>query len=71
MTIDALTLLVSKTIGYTGNIVWDTSKPDGAPRKLMCSDKLRSTGWKPRLTIDKGLKATYEWYLSEVMLNDG
>jgi GDP-L-fucose synthase len=53
-------------IGYNGNIEWDSSKPDGASRKLLDSSKIESLGWSPKTPIDIGLKLTYQWYLKSI-----
>jgi len=50
-------------VGYTGSIEWDKSKPDGAPRKLLDSGRIKSLGWKEQTDFDTGLKLTYQWYL--------
>lgn len=50
-------------VGYTGKIEWDTSKPDGAPRKLLDSSRIQSLGWKPIKPFEDGLKETYDWYI--------
>lgn len=62
-TIKELTETVAKVVGYSGNIVWDTTKPDGAPRKLMNVDRLRELGWKYSIDLESGLEGTYEWFL--------
>lgn len=54
---------VAKVIGYNGKIVWDTSKPDGTPRKFMDSKKLRKLGWLPNYDLDSGLRDAYDWFL--------
>lgn len=54
---------IADVIGYTGEILCDTDKPDGAPRKLLDSSRLRAFGWKPQLDFEVGLKSTYRWYL--------
>jgi GDP-L-fucose synthase len=54
---------VAKAVGYDGPIEWDSTFPDGTPRKLLDSNKVRETGWVPRITLMSGLKQTYEWYL--------
>lgn len=54
---------IARVIGYSGVIEWDTSKPDGAPRKLLDSSRLRAFGWKPAVNFEEGLKDTYQWYL--------
>lgn len=62
-TIKKLTETVAEVVGYSGNIVWDTSKPDGAPRKLMNVDRLKELGWQYSIDLESGLKSTYEWFL--------
>jgi GDP-L-fucose synthase len=54
---------IAKVIGFKGNLTFDSSKPDGAPRKLMNSSKLRAFGWQPQYNLEQGLIQTYEWYL--------
>jgi GDP-L-fucose synthase len=51
---------VGNIVGYSGQIKFDASKPDGAPRKLMNSSRLNALGWKPQVTLESGLKKTYE-----------
>jgi GDP-L-fucose synthase len=58
---------IAHVIGYSGTISWDTSKPDGAPRKLLDSSRLRDFGWKPAVDFEEGLKGTYQWYLDHVL----
>lgn len=55
--------LVGQVVGYTGRIVYDTSKPDGTPRKLLDVTRLASTGWRARTGLAEGLAATYAWFL--------
>jgi GDP-L-fucose synthase len=59
-----LAQLVRRVIGYTGNIVYDTSKPDGTPRKLVDAARMMSLGWRPRVSLEDGIRSTYEWYLA-------
>lgn len=54
--------IVKKCVGYEGNIVWDSSKPDGTPRKLLDISKLKALGWSPKINLNDGIKRTYEWY---------
>ena len=54
---------IADVIGYNGEMEWDTSKPDGAPRKLLDSSRLRAFGWRPSVDFVTGLRATYQWYL--------
>ena len=62
ISISALTNLIKKYINYEGEILFDHSKPDGNPRKLLDSSKLFSLGWKPKYSLDKGIELTYKWY---------
>lgn len=64
VSIKELADLVGEVVGFTGKIEWDTSKPDGTPRKLLDTSRLGNIGWKPRITLERGLKETYEWFLS-------
>lgn len=57
-----LAQMIKKVTGFQGEIVLDPSKPDGTPRKLTDISKLKKIGWKPKITLAEGLKATYEWY---------
>lgn len=58
---------IARVVGYSGTIEWDTSKPDGAPRKLLDSNRLRAFGWQPAVDFEAGLKSTYQWYLDNVI----
>ena len=58
---------IARVVGYSGAIEWDTSKPDGAPMKLLDSSRLRAFGWKPAVDFETGLKGTYQWYLDNVI----
>ena len=60
--IKELALLVKDVAGFTGGVEFDTSKPDGAPRKLLDSGRLRALGWTPKTSLDEGIRRTYEWY---------
>lgn len=63
VTIKELAELVKETVGFEGELVWDKTKPDGTPRKLMDSSKILGLGWKPKITLKEGLKDTYKWYV--------
>ena len=63
VTIQELAETVKKVTEYAGDISWDTSKPDGTPRKLMDNSKLRSLGWQPTIDLEQGLQSTYQWFL--------
>ncbi len=62
VTIKELTETIAKIIGYKGKIKWDTTKPDGTPRKLLDVSKLHSLGFKHKIDLVEGVKRTYEWY---------
>jgi GDP-L-fucose synthase len=57
---------ISEVTGFTGSIEYDTSKPDGAPRKLMDNSKLKSLGWQPQYTLKEGLEDAYRWYVENI-----
>ena len=63
VTIDELSRMVMRAVGFAGDLVHDTSKPDGTPRKLMSNDKLAAMGWSPQISLEQGLKTTYRWFL--------
>jgi GDP-L-fucose synthase len=63
--IGELAELVAQTVGFTGTIERDTSKPDGTPRKLMDGEKIRALGWRPKITLRKGLADAYRAFLAE------
>lgn len=54
---------VKNVVGYDGEVIFDTSKPDGTPRKILDSSKVNSLGWKPEKELESGLKETYSWFL--------
>ncbi|MDM7490522.1 GDP-L-fucose synthase [Rhodococcus sp. CSLK01-03] len=58
--------IVAEEVGYTGNIEWDTSKPDGTPRKLLDVSKLRASGWEPKIDLRSGIASTIAWYREHV-----
>ena len=58
---------ICKIVGFKGALVYDTSKPDGTPRKLMDSSRLRALGWQPRIPLDDGIAQTYAWYLENAV----
>lgn len=63
ITIKELAETIQQTIGHKGDIVWDSSKPDGTPRKLMDVSKMHSLGWKHRMELREGIEKTYQWFL--------
>jgi GDP-L-fucose synthase len=63
ISIKELAGLLARIVGYRGKITFDTSKPDGTPRKLMDSSRLIALGWTPEISLENGIKQTYEWFL--------
>jgi len=64
ISIKDLALLLKKVVGYTGELVFDTTKPDGAPRKYLDVSKADKLGWKYSTELEQGLEQTYTWYLA-------
>ena len=62
LSIRELAELIRSVVGFTGEIVWDSSKPDGTPRKLLDVSRLHDLGWKHQVRLKEGLKITYDWY---------
>jgi GDP-L-fucose synthase len=60
-----LTEIVSRVVGYTGVMEWDSSKPDGTPRKLLDVSKLTAMGWSATTPLEDGLRATYQWWIDQ------
>ena len=63
LTIRDLAELVAEVVGFEGTLTFDTSKPDGTPRKLLDVSRLRALGWTPRIGLREGVQDTYRWYL--------
>ena len=55
---------IKSVVGFEGELIFDSTKPDGNPRKLLDSTKINNLGWKPSISLQKGLKITYEWFLN-------
>jgi GDP-L-fucose synthase len=53
-------------VGYEGEVVWDGSRPDGTPRKLLDVSRMKGMGWRPRIDLSTGMKETYAWYCSQL-----
>lgn len=66
-----LAFLIGSVVGYEGEIVFDTSKPDGTPRKVLDISRLRDLGWEPTIALPDGIRRTYEWALSSGYLTNG
>ena len=56
--------IIKETVGFKGKIVYDKTKPNGTPRKLMDATKIKALGWQPKISIQDGIKQTYDWYCS-------
>ena len=63
VTIKGLADTIQRVIGHQGQIIWDTSKPDGTPRKLMDISKMKEIGWEYSTELEDGIKKTYDWFL--------
>lgn len=66
VTIKELAAIVAEAVGYNGEIVWDTTKPDGTPQKLLDVSELAKAGWTASISLSDGIKRTVEWYRSNV-----
>ncbi|NBW27566.1 MAG: GDP-L-fucose synthase [Flavobacteriaceae bacterium] len=66
LTIKDLALLIQKIVGHNGKIIWDESKPDGTPRKLLDVSKMHSLGWKHQINLEDGIRKTYDWFLENI-----
>ena len=64
--IKELALIIKNIVGHNGKIIWDTSKPDGTPRKLMDVSKMKEIGWEYSTELEDGIKKTYEWFLENI-----
>src|SRR5438093_10438610 len=62
ISIRELAELICDVVGFEGELAWDTTKPDGTPRKLLDITKIRALGWKPAITLREGIARTYEWF---------
>ena len=63
VTIKELTEIIVDVVGYAGEVEWDTSKPNGTPRKLLNVDKIHKLGWKHKIGLREGIVSTYKWYM--------
>ena len=64
VSIKELAELIQGIVGFEGEIDWDSSKPDGTPRKLLDVSRLEALGWKPTIALEQGIKSTYEWFVA-------
>ena len=65
ITIAGLAELVRHTVGFEGGVLWDDTKPDGTPRKLLDVSRMKELGWSAAIALEEGLKRTYEWYVAQ------
>ena len=66
LTIAELAVLVAHVVGYTGRILFDPSRPDGTPRKLLDLSRIQNLGWYAQIPLERGVASTYQWYISSV-----
>jgi len=66
VTLRELSSIVARAVGYGGEVLWDTSMPDGTPRKLLDVSVIESTGWKPMITLEDGIASTVGWYREHI-----
>ncbi len=64
ISIGELAELICEIVGFDGQLAWDTTKPDGTPRKLLDVSKIRALGWRPAITLRNGIKGTYDWFVA-------
>jgi GDP-L-fucose synthase len=60
--------IISDVVGFSGEILWDFTKPNGTPRKVLNVDKIKSLGWESKISLREGIKKTYEWYLNNAII---
>lgn len=66
LTIKELAWMIQRIVGHEGAIIWDSSKPDGTPRKLMDVSKMADAGWKATISLEEGILGTYKWFLENI-----
>ena len=64
LSIRELAVMIKDIVGFGGELVFDQSKPDGAPRKLLDSGRIRRIGWMPKIGLGEGIRQTYQWYIN-------
>ncbi len=65
-TVKEIAAIVAHVVGYTGDVRWDQSKPDGTPQKLLDISQIKSLGWKPNIDLKEGIRSVYKWYSEEM-----
>jgi len=68
VTIKELAETIADVVGYDRDVTWDTTKPNGTPRKVLNVDKIKSLGWEPQIELRQGIESTYEWYKDYVVV---
>lgn len=63
ISISSLVKLISNVVGYSGEVIFNTNRPNGTPRKLLDSSRIEDLGWKPQVSLEEGISLTYEWFL--------
>ena len=66
LSIAELAETIKKVVGFKGKTTWDTSKPDGTPRKLLDISKIKNLGWESKTELTEGIQITYEWFLKNI-----
>jgi GDP-L-fucose synthase len=66
ISIKSLAELISEIVGFNGNLIFDSSMPDGNPRKLLDSTLINNLGWSAKTSLENGLKLTYDWYVKNI-----
>jgi GDP-L-fucose synthase len=66
ISIKELSYLIQEIVGHKGEVIWDATKPDGTPKKLMDNSKIMNLGWKPEVNLQQGIETTYNWFLSNI-----
>jgi GDP-L-fucose synthase len=64
ITIRALAEMIRDIVGFKGNVAWDSTKPDGTPKKLLDISRIKTLGWEPKTSLEQGIRKTYAWYLA-------
>jgi GDP-L-fucose synthase len=65
VTIKELAHTISNVVQFMGDIEWDTTKPNGTPRKVMNVNKIKKLGWEPKISLREGIESTYKWYIEQ------
>ena len=71
ISIENLAKLISRIIGYGGDIKYNLSRPNGTPRKLLDSKRISELGWKPEIGLEEGISLTYDWFLKDIKKGSG